>query len=90
MSLGFWLSHGFRLRDVVLGGERRGRRIARLFLPICSPLLDWAGMSGPAGSPLKLWHGLHGMLCLFCGLRFHSWPDLIEHFERRHGRVVFP
>jgi L-amino acid N-acyltransferase YncA len=37
-SLHFWQAEGFVLRDVVPGGERRQRQIARLWLPLTTPL----------------------------------------------------
>jgi len=39
-ALNFWLSQGFRFRDVVPGGQRRQRSIARLWLPLQLPLLE--------------------------------------------------
>ena len=41
-SLGFWTAQGFELRDIVPGGQRRGRSIARLWLPISAPLFEAA------------------------------------------------
>lgn len=37
-SLGFWLGQGFQLINVVPGGARRQRQIARLWLPLALPL----------------------------------------------------
>jgi L-amino acid N-acyltransferase YncA len=43
-SLGFWQAMGFHLVDVVPVGKRRGRTIARLYLPLALPLLPcWEG-----------------------------------------------
>ena len=39
-SLGFWRGQGFELRDIVSGGKRRNRTIARLWLPLTRPLFD--------------------------------------------------
>jgi L-amino acid N-acyltransferase YncA len=37
-ALDFWLSQGFRVRDIVPGGTKRGRSIARIWLPLALPL----------------------------------------------------
>jgi GNAT superfamily N-acetyltransferase len=39
-SLAFWQQQGFVVRDVVPGGERRGRLIVRLWRPLTLPLLE--------------------------------------------------
>lgn len=39
-ALAFWQSQGFRVRDVVPGGQKRQREIARIWLPLALPLLD--------------------------------------------------
>ena len=49
-SLGFWLSQSFRLRDIVPGGERRGRKIARLWLPLTPPLFPEMDEDPPCSS----------------------------------------
>lgn len=46
-ALGFWLAQGFEVRDVVAGGERRGRQIARLVYPLALPLLERLPAQGP-------------------------------------------
>ncbi len=38
-ALHFWRAQGFQVRDIVPGGARRGRSIARLWLPLHVPLL---------------------------------------------------
>lgn len=37
-ALAFWQSQGFTITDIVAGGQKRNRQIARIWLPLALPL----------------------------------------------------
>jgi GNAT superfamily N-acetyltransferase len=39
-ALHFWLAEGFQVREIVPGGQKRQRSIARLWLPLSLPLIE--------------------------------------------------
>ena len=42
-ALDFWLAEGFQIREIVPGGTKRERTIARIWLPLGLPLFDERG-----------------------------------------------
>jgi GNAT superfamily N-acetyltransferase len=50
-AVDFWLSQGFEIREVVPGGSKRQRSIARIWLPLALPMFAAMTTTAPVAAP---------------------------------------